>query len=63
MSGSPYMKLRSFLDKFPLGFPETRSGIELKILRRLFTEEEAELVVSLRPFPEETSQIAERNFM
>ncbi len=60
MSGSPYMKLRSFLDKFPLGFPETRSGVELKILRRLFTEEEAEIVVSLMPFPEETSQIAGR---
>jgi len=54
------MKLRSFLDRFPLGFPETRSGVELKILRRLFTEEEAELVVSLTPFPEETGQIAER---
>jgi Na+-translocating ferredoxin:NAD+ oxidoreductase subunit B len=43
MSDSPYVKLRSFLNKFPLGFPETRSGVELKILRRLFTEKEAEL--------------------
>ncbi|MGB6063360.1 MAG: 4Fe-4S binding protein [Desulfomonilaceae bacterium] len=60
MSDSPYMKLRSFLDRFPLGFPKTDSGVELKILRRLFTEEEAELVVSLMPFPEEASQIAQR---
>ncbi|MGC8605669.1 MAG: ATP-binding protein [Desulfomonilaceae bacterium] len=60
MSDNPYMRLRSFLDKFPLGFPETHSGVELNILRRLFTEEEAEIVVSLKSFPEDTSQIAKR---
>jgi len=40
-----YKKLRSHLHKHPLGFPETESEVELKlkILERLFSEEEAEM--------------------
>ncbi len=60
MSDTPYLKLREFLDQFPIGYPETESGVEIEILKRLFTEEEAELAVKLTPFPEQASQIAER---
>ncbi|MEM1658219.1 MAG: 4Fe-4S binding protein [Candidatus Jordarchaeales archaeon] len=60
LSDDAYVKLREFLDKFPLGFPATPSGVELKILKRLFSEDEARLFVLLSPFPEEVSQIAER---
>ncbi len=60
MSDAPYIKLRKFLDQFPIGFPETESGIEIEILKRLFAEEEAELATKLTPVPEEASQIAER---
>lgn len=60
MSDTPYLKLRDFLDQFPLGFPQTPTGVEIKILKRLFTEEEAELAVFLTPVPEEVAQIAER---
>ncbi len=60
MSGSTYRRLREFLDRFPLGFPRTDSGVEIEILKRLFTEEEAQLVCDLTPFPEETAQIAAR---
>lgn len=60
MSGDVYVKLREFLDRFPLGFPATQSGVELEILRKLFSEEEASLFVLLSPFPEEVSQIAGR---
>src|SRR5208337_1903204 len=49
-----------FLNQFPLGFPQTPSGVEIKILKRLFTEEEAETALLLTPFPEEVSKIAER---
>ncbi len=38
-----YRKLQQHLDKFPIGFPPTDSGVELRILRYLFTEAEAEL--------------------
>jgi Na+-translocating ferredoxin:NAD+ oxidoreductase subunit B len=60
MASDPYVTLREFLDRFPLGFPKTPSGVEMKILRRLFTEEEATLAVNLAPFPEETGRIAGR---
>jgi len=60
MSDAPYFTLREFLDQFPLGFPSTESGVEIEILKRLFTPEEADLTVRLSPALEETSQIAPR---
>ncbi|RTZ98565.1 MAG: 4Fe-4S ferredoxin, partial [Deltaproteobacteria bacterium] len=36
-----YEKLARHLDHLPAGFPATESGVELRILRRLFSEEEA----------------------
>ncbi len=61
MSDDTYLKLREFLDQMPLGFPETSSGVEIEILKRLFTEEEAKIAVLVTPFPEEVAQIAERS--
>lgn len=43
-----------------MGFPRTSSGVEIKILKKLFTEEEAKIAVLLTLFPEETGQIARR---
>jgi len=63
MGDEVYYKLREFLDQFPLGFPKTPSGVEIKILKRLFTEEEAKIAVLLTPIPEEASQIAQRSGM
>jgi Pyruvate/2-oxoacid:ferredoxin oxidoreductase delta subunit len=60
MHETPYIKLREFLDQFPIGFPKTESGVEIEILRRLFTEEEARVATLLMPMPETASQIAER---
>jgi len=60
MSDDPYQQLQEFLDQFPLGFPRTASGIEMDILKRLFTEEEASIAVLLTPALEQASQIAER---
>jgi len=60
MSNTHYLKLREFLDQFPLGFPRTPSGVEIKILKRLFSEEEAKMAVLLTPFPEKVDQIADR---
>ena len=55
-----YERLRERLDKFPQGFAKTESGVELKILKRLFTPEEAELMLELRPLPEKLSDIVQR---
>jgi electron transport complex protein RnfB len=55
-----YERLRERLDMFPQGFPKTKSGVELEILKRLFTLEEAEIMLSLRPSPEPAVAVAER---
>jgi hypothetical protein len=55
-----YERVRQRLDMFPQGFPKTPSGVELEILRRLFTPEEGEVMLGLRPIPEPASVVAER---
>jgi len=55
-----YEKLQEFLDQFPLGFPKTSSGIEIKILKKLFTEDEAKLVPLLTHIPETVARISQR---
>ncbi|MBC8274783.1 MAG: 4Fe-4S binding protein [Chloroflexi bacterium] len=55
-----YERLRERLDMFPQGFPKTESGVELEILQHLFTPEEAEVMLHLRPRPEKVSTIADR---
>ena len=55
-----YERLRERLDMFPQGFPKTKNGVELEILQRLFTPDEAEIMLHLRPLPENVSTIAER---
>jgi Pyruvate/2-oxoacid:ferredoxin oxidoreductase delta subunit len=55
-----YERLRERLDMFPQGFPETDSGVELEILRRLFTPNEAKMMLHLRLFPEKVADIADR---
>jgi ferredoxin len=44
----------------PAGYPRTESGVEMRILRRLFTPEDAELTLHLTLIPEEPRVIARR---
>jgi DNA-binding MarR family transcriptional regulator len=60
MANAIYEKLREHLDSLPTGYPKTESGVELKILEKLFTEEEAEMTCQLKPVPESAEQIAQR---
>ncbi|RJP71662.1 MAG: 4Fe-4S ferredoxin [Candidatus Abyssobacteria bacterium SURF_17] len=55
-----YKRLAQRLDELPNGYPATESGVELKILKKIFTPEEAEMALKLRPMPETVEQIAER---
>ncbi|MBD3414839.1 MAG: 4Fe-4S dicluster domain-containing protein [Candidatus Aminicenantes bacterium] len=55
-----YKKLARHLDDLPGGFPETKSGVELRILRRMFTPEQARLALKLTLIPEQTDVIAKR---
>jgi len=60
MAKDIYKKLAHHLDNLPGGFPPTESGVELRILRRLFSHEEAELAIYLTLIPEESRVIARR---
>ncbi len=60
MTTEIYRKLARHLDSLPGGFPPTESGVELRILRRLFTPEEAELALCLTLIPKATAAIARR---
>ena len=60
MSTNSYEKLREFLNQFPIGFRRTSSGVEIEILKRLFTEEEAQLTTFLTIRPERARAIARR---
>ncbi len=53
-----YKKLAVHLDNTPSGYPETESGVELRILKQLFTQEEAQLTLSLVLMPELIEPIA-----
>lgn len=58
--GDVYQALREHLDGLPGGFPSTESGVEIRILKRLFSSDEAKLATYLRPKPEPVMVIAER---
>jgi electron transport complex protein RnfB len=58
---NPYQALADRLDQIPNGFPRTKSGVELKILARLFTPEEAGLASSMSLKHQTIKTIAEKN--
>ena len=42
-----YRELQKHLDKMPVGYPATETGIEIKILKHLFTPEQAQISLKL----------------
>lgn len=55
-----YKRLARHLDSLPAGFPPADSGVELRILKRLFTPQEAEIAAGLTMMPEGADAIARR---
>jgi NAD-dependent dihydropyrimidine dehydrogenase PreA subunit len=60
MATDIYDELAQHLDNLPAGYPRTESGVEIRILRRLFTPEDAELALHLTLLPEPARVIARR---
>ncbi len=60
MSENVYERLRVFMDSIQSGFPATPTGVEIKILKKLFSPGEAELTMKLKTKPEDISSIAAR---
>lgn len=55
-----YQELQKHLDKMPVGFPSTDSGIELRVLKDLFTSKEALIATKLSFMPEPLKKIYRR---
>jgi len=60
MNMDVYSRLREFLHSFPGGYPSSPDGVEIKVLKKLFSPEDAELFLSLKKEPEERGAIAKR---
>ena len=60
MSEDVYARLPEFMDSLPAGYPSTPTGVELRILKKLYTPEHAELTMQLTQDPEEASAVAAR---
>jgi formate hydrogenlyase subunit 6/NADH:ubiquinone oxidoreductase subunit I len=56
---SIYRDLQRHLDKQAVGFPATKSGAEIRILKRIFNPEEAELTMHLSYQPRSLQEIFE----
>jgi len=60
MTDHIYHRVARVLDTLPNGFPPTESGVEIRLLKKIFTPEEAELFCELRLSLETPEQIALR---
>ncbi|MGE5603077.1 MAG: ATP-binding protein [Nitrososphaerales archaeon] len=60
MSPDLYERFAEFLDQLPVPYPRTESGVEIRILKRLFTPEQAELAMHLTLLAEESRVVARR---
>ena len=52
-----YRQLQRHLDQMPVPFPETESGVEISLLKRLFDETEAYIALQLSVLPESIDRI------
>ena len=57
---SVYTKLRERLDTYSFGFPATRSGVEITLLKKLFSESDAEFFLHLSQKLESAEDISAR---
>lgn len=55
-----YRELQKHLDKLPIGYPATESGVEIRLLKQLFTPEEAKVATKLSFSFEALESIYER---
>ncbi|MHA1478156.1 MAG: DUF362 domain-containing protein [Promethearchaeota archaeon] len=59
-SQTVYRELQRHLDKLPVGFPQTESGVEIRILSLLFSPKEAIVATKLKAIPETIRTIFRR---
>jgi len=60
MSEDIFRRLQQRLDMYSVGFPATETGIEITILKKLFTQKDAEMFLNMSPMLEEPKSVAQR---
>ncbi|MGC1403595.1 MAG: 4Fe-4S binding protein [Thermodesulfobacteriota bacterium] len=60
MEEEVYVKLARVLDTLPNGFPLTESGVEIKLLKKIFSPDQADLFCDMRLSFETAEQVAQR---
>ncbi|MBN2284785.1 MAG: 4Fe-4S binding protein [Deltaproteobacteria bacterium] len=60
MSDEIYLNVAKVLDTLPNGFPATESGVEIKLLKKVFTPEQAALFCDMRLTFETAEDVARR---
>jgi electron transport complex protein RnfB len=60
MTDDVYKRVAGVLDTLPNGFPSTESGVEIKLLKKIFTPEQADLFCEMRLTFETAEEIAGR---
>jgi Na+-translocating ferredoxin:NAD+ oxidoreductase subunit B len=60
MPDDAYRSLAMRLDEIPNGFPATESSVELRLLAKMFTPEEAQLASAMKLTPESATAISTR---
>ena len=60
MAADLFRRLQQQLDQYSMGFPKTRSGIEIRILKHLFSVEDAQLFTALTPLLETADTVSAR---
>jgi H+/Na+-translocating ferredoxin:NAD+ oxidoreductase subunit B len=60
VSNDVWVELRRKLDQYSVGFPATESGVEMEILKELFSETEAEMFLNMGTRGETSADVAKR---
>ncbi len=55
-----YKRLAKKLDELPHGYPAAANGVEQRIIQKIFSPEEAEMALKIKPIPETAEAIAKR---
>jgi ferredoxin len=57
---TPYVKLQQHLDRQPVGFPPSRNGADIRLLKHIFTPKEAEVATCLNHLGQSLDMIFKR---
>jgi hypothetical protein len=60
MSKDIFRQLQQRLDLYSMGFPATETGIEITILKKLFSQKDAEMFLNMSPKMEDPESVARR---